>query len=114
MDGESFVDLGKEPSKVNDIGREDKIQYPCAYGIGVDEFPAMKDMKLGDTGEAVIRFRPQGDGIEIIGIKWLGTADPKAEADKQKLLDRHKKDQMRKSSEPTQDADQGGGYGGSL
>lgn len=113
MVSEDFVDLGKEPSKVNDIGREDKISYPCAYGIGIDQFPAMKDMKLGDTGEAVIRFRPQGDGIEILGIKWIGTADPKAEADKKKLLDRHKKNQSNQS-EPALDADQGGGYGGNL
>ena len=112
MIAENFVDLGKEPAKMNDVGREDKIHYPCAYGIGIDEFPAMRDRKVGDTGEALIRFRPQGDGIEILGIKWVGTADPKAEGDKKKLLDRHKKDQQQKSSEPTADADSGGGYTG--
>ena len=88
MPQDNFFELGQEPAKMNDMGREDKIQYPCAYGITVDEFPPMKDMKLGDTGEALIRFKPKGDGIEIISIKWVGSADPKAENDKEKMMKR--------------------------
>ena len=72
-------------------------------------------MKLGDMGEALIRFRPKGDGIEIHSIKWVGSADPKAEADKDKLVKRHKKNQFKQqTNEPTADADSGGGYGGDV
>ena len=112
MPTDNFFELGRDPARMNDMGREDKIQYPCAYDINPENFPPLKDMKMGDTGEALIRFKPKGDGIEIQSIKWIGSADPKAEADKDKLIKRHKKNQFKQASEPTSDADHGGGYGG--
>ena len=114
MPQDNFYDLGKEPSKMNDVGRSDKVRYPCLYDVTPENFPPLKDMKLGDTGEALMRFKiaTSGGGIEVQEIKWIGSADPKAEADKKKLLDRRKKDQFKKSDEPTADADSGGGYQG--
>jgi len=110
-----FYDLGKEPSKMNDVGREDKIRYPSIYDVTPDNFPPLKDMKLGDTGEALIQFKISGNGgIDVHGIKWVGSAEPKDESDKDKLIKRHKKDQFRQTSTPTADADSGGGYKGGI
>ena len=109
---DGYHDLGRDPKKMNDMGYPDKITYPRVYDVNPDNFPPLKDMKLGDTGEALIRFNIRGGGIEVHSIKWVGSADPKAEADKKKLLDRHKKNQLKQSSEPTSDADSGGGYQG--
>lgn len=65
------------------MGREDKIHYPGLYDVNVDNFPPLKDMKLGDMGEALIQFKISGNGgVEVHGIKWVGSADQKAEKDK--------------------------------
>lgn len=86
-DATKFYDLGQQPSKLNDVGREDKISYPCLYDIGPEEFPPLAYMRLGDTGEAAIKFKIKGGGIEIISIKMNGAAsdapqDGKAGKDK--------------------------------
>jgi hypothetical protein len=112
MPHEDFYDLGKKPSKLNDEDNPGKVRYPSIYDVNVDNFPPLKDMKLGDTGEAMIQFKIGNGGIDVHGIKWVGSADLKAEDDKDKLIKRHKKDQFKQSSTPTADADSGGGYKG--
>ena len=98
MPHENFYDLGKDPKKLNDVGREDKITYPSVYDINPDNFPPLKDMKLGDTGEAMIHFRIRGSGIEVTEIKSMGAMNPESEKlakDKETLLKRHKKNQLK-------------------
>lgn len=99
---------------MNDVGREDKIMYPCLHGINPDTFPALKQMRLGDTGEAAIRYKiSDSGGIDVLEIKHIGVADPKAEKDRKTLIKRHKKNSPQQN-DPTADADSGGGYSGGI
>lgn len=92
MPKDDFFDLGRDPAKINDEGNEDKIIYPCLHGIGPEDFPPMKEMKLGDTAEVIARVRiSRHGGFEVTGMKYLGTKNMEMEKDKDTLLKRHKK-----------------------
>ena len=80
-----FYNLGKKPTKMNDMGREDKIRYPNVYDVSVDKFPPLKDMKLGDMGEAVIHFKINGGGLDIHEMKFLGSV---ADTSKEKTAEK--------------------------
>lgn len=89
--------MGRDPTKVNDQGNEDKIYYP-SVSIGPDDYPPLTEMKLGEIAAAEIQFRiSRHGGVELLGMKHLGSVDEKAEKDKQTLLKRHKKNQMQMS-----------------
>lgn len=114
MSADQFYNLGKDPVRIEAAPAiEDKTRYPCLYDIGVREFPPLKDMKLGDTGEAIIRFKIQGSGIEIHEIKSVGVADVNTEnrkIDRKKLLKRHKTKDFAQNMSSEEVANANGGY----
>lgn len=70
MSKDTFYDLARKPTKLNDVDKVEKQTYPCVYDIGVDNYPPLKEMKLGSTGSAEIEFRiAKGGGIEVLRIK---------------------------------------------
>lgn len=69
-----FYSLGKDPKKMNDVGREEKMMYPH-LSIRPNDFPPLKEMKMGDKGRAEIEFQFGNDMcLEVTGIKSLGSA----------------------------------------
>lgn len=81
MEGK-YHDLGKKPKKLNDVDKPEKMSYPCMYDITPENFPPMMDMKLGSTGEAMIKFKIKtSGGIEVLSMKMMGeTKQDKKEA----------------------------------
>lgn len=78
MEGK-YHDLGKNPKKLNDTPSSvDSKRYPCMYDVTVKNFPPLADMKLGSTGEAMIKFKIAGSGgIEVMSMKMMGMSDMK-------------------------------------
>ena len=77
-----YCDLGEAPKQLNHINREDKITYP-SLNVDSEKFPFLNEMKLGETGEAVIKFRINSKygGVEVLAIKGL-KSEPKKEPKK--------------------------------
>lgn len=73
---EGYYKLGKKPKKMNDVGMPDKVMNP-SMNIDAEQYPPLKDMKLGSTGEACIQFKinPKYGGIEVIAMKPLKSSD---------------------------------------
>ena len=67
-------DLGSMPKEIAPEGIKEKKTYPC-LNIDMDKFPALKEMKLGDTGSAIIKFKINAryGGINILSIKSAGS-----------------------------------------
>lgn len=105
----AFYDLGRDPKKINDVGNEDKIQYPT-LNIGPDDFPPMQEMKLGSTGQSLVKWRiSRHGGIEVLGMKYLGEAKPDEGKDKKTLLKRNKKNSFSSMSGEMAQPTEGGG-----
>ncbi len=83
-----MYDLGSKPSKMENMGVDEKKSYPCLYEVNMDNYPPLGDMKLGDTGKAVIEFniKPSG-GIEITSMGPMGTTMDDTKTDKSKKSD---------------------------
>ena len=110
MPENSFYPLGRDPAKLNDVGREDKLSYP-SLSLSVDEYPPLKDMKLGDTAEAMIRFRiGKHGGLDVMEMKHMNSdmMKDKKEETKEKLLRRHKKENNLMMSGKVEASDSGG------
>jgi hypothetical protein len=80
MAASKSYDLGRDPKKMNDMGNPDKVSYPHLCNVGVEEFPPLADMKLGDVGEAKVKFCIDGDGLEIQEIQFLGSSSDSSKA----------------------------------
>ena len=114
MSEDQVYDLGQDPKRLNDMGREDKMQYPCAYDINPENFPPMKSMRLGDVGEAVIHFKVKGGGIEIRDIQLVSSESEddsldreKVKKDQKTLLKRSKKNQFQPMGESGESPSEG-------
>ena len=66
-----FYNLGQSPKRVEAIPMEDKMRYPSIFDLGIDLYPPLKEMKLGEIGQAVIKFKIKGSGIEILAMKEM-------------------------------------------
>lgn len=100
---EGFFELGKDPRRLNDTGVPDKLDYPHLM-IGPDEFPPLLDMKLGDTGTALVKYRiDDHGGLCVLAMKHVDAMDePK----------KKKKDQRIPNHEGSVDNIDAGGTGG--
>ena len=68
-----FYDLGRDPKKMNDVGKADKVHYPELYISNLEKMPAFKGMKIGDgTYRAEIVFQPSMGSLKVMKIKVLG------------------------------------------
>lgn len=65
MAKDGFLDLGRDPKR---IGPDERKYYPT---LPVDT-DAMKGMKVGETGDAQIKYKVNGSSIEVQAIKFLG------------------------------------------
>ena len=75
----SYYPLGKKPKERNKpTTMEGGMQYPTLH-ISPEEYAPMKDMKLGGTGEACVKFKiSKYGGIDVIAMKPLkGGSDGK-------------------------------------
>ena len=89
----AMYDLGKEPAKMEPMGMEGKKKYPCLYDVTMENYPPLKDMKLGDMGRATMEFmiNPTG-GIEVLSMEPVEGMMDKDKKDKETLMRRHKRE----------------------
>ena len=66
-----FYDLGLNPKRVG--VDEDKKMYPTLH-IDTERLPAIKGMKIGESGNAEIKFKINGTSLEVQAIKFTGNA----------------------------------------
>ena len=64
----SYYKLGKNPKQKNIPATEETMMFPTLH-LDPKMYPPLKDMKLGGTGEAKIKFKiSKYGGIDIIAI----------------------------------------------
>ena len=67
----SYYNLGKNPKQKNIMPTEETMMYPTMH-IEPKQYPPLKEMKLGGTGEAKIKFKiSKYGGIDVIAIAPL-------------------------------------------
>ena|SRR3990167_633324 len=80
-DKSGYLSLAIEPKKMNDVGMDEKMRYPTLYLDGKEDL--LKGQVIGEMGEAVIKFKLSGNGLDVLAIKFMKgrhTEEPKKES----------------------------------
>lgn len=65
-----FYDLGMDPKRMGEA--TEKKHYP-SFHLDVEKLPAVKGMKIGELGQAEIKFKINGSSFEVQAIKFAGS-----------------------------------------